>query len=167
MTRRQLPPATTLETQRATQPEGVPDQVRAGPKVAAIPSIRLEAVAKRFGLVAAVNGVSLTLAKGQLLALLGPSGCGKTTLLRLIAGFEPLDGGTIEIGGVRVGGSGLHVPPERRRVGMVFQEYALFPHLSVGEYCLRPPPLRRRCQEARGRSNCNGRPCGPRAPPSP
>jgi iron(III) transport system ATP-binding protein len=104
-----------------------------GPTVDVIPSIRLEGVVKRFGAVEAVNGVSVTLAKGQLLALLGPSGCGKTTLLRLIAGFEPLDEGAIEIGGMRVAGRGLHVPPERRRVGMVFQEYALFPHLTVGQ----------------------------------
>jgi iron(III) transport system ATP-binding protein len=111
----------------------VTDPVPAGPVVAATPSIRLENVVRRFGTVAAVNGVSLALAKGQLLALLGPSGCGKTTLLRMIAGFEPLDDGTIAIGGERVAGRGLHVPPERRRVGMVFQEYALFPHLNVGQ----------------------------------
>jgi iron(III) transport system ATP-binding protein len=69
---------------------------------------------------------------------LGPSGCGKTTTLRLIAGFETLDAGTIEIGGQVVagqsaGGPGIHLPPERRRIGMVFQEYALFPHLCVAE----------------------------------
>ncbi len=95
------------------------------------PEIRLEGVLKRFGAVGAANGVSLRLEKGQLLALLGPSGCGKTTTLRLIAGFEEVDGGEIEIGGQVVASSRLHLPPERRRVGMVFQEYALFPHLSV------------------------------------
>ena len=95
------------------------------------PEIRLEGVVKRFGRVGAANGVSLSLEKGQLMALLGPSGCGKTTTLRLIAGFEEVDAGEIEIGGQVVASSRLHLPPERRRVGMVFQEYALFPHLSV------------------------------------
>lgn len=83
--------------------------------------------------VSAVNGVSLELAKGQLLALLGPSGCGKTTTLRLLAGFERLDAGAIDIGCQPVAGPGLHLPPEQRRIGMVFQEYALFPHLTIAE----------------------------------
>ena len=88
-------------------------------------------IAKRYAQVSAVKQVSFELPKGQLMALLGPSGCGKTTTLRLIAGFERLDRGEIEIGGKRVAGPGLHLPPERRSIGMVFQEYALFPHLSV------------------------------------
>lgn len=96
-------------------------------------AIRLENVVKHFDDVGAANGVSLTLAEGQLLALLGPSGCGKTTTLRLIAGFERLDSGSIEIGGRLVAGPRLHLPPEKRRVGMVFQEYALFPHMTVAE----------------------------------
>ena len=96
-------------------------------------AVRLHQVVKRFASVGAVNGVSLELPRGQLMALLGPSGCGKTTTLRLIAGFERLDHGEIEIGHARVAGPGLHLPPERRRVGMVFQEYALFPHLSVAQ----------------------------------
>ncbi len=96
-------------------------------------SLRLTGVSKRFGGVEAAKDVSFQLRKGQLLALLGPSGCGKTTTLRLIAGFEAPDGGSIEIGGRLMAGPGVFVPPERRRIGMVFQEYALFPHLSVAE----------------------------------
>jgi iron(III) transport system ATP-binding protein len=95
--------------------------------------LRLENLEKRFDDVDAVNGVSLDVPTGTLLALLGPSGCGKTTTLRLVAGFERLDGGVIEIGGHRVAGPGLHLPPEKRRIGMVFQEYALFPHMSVAD----------------------------------
>lgn len=75
--------------------------------------------------------VSLSVRAGQIMALLGPSGCGKTTTLRLIAGFEWLDGGTIAINGRVVASEAERVPAEERRVGMVFQEYALFPHLSV------------------------------------
>lgn len=88
---------------------------------------------KLFGEVPAARSVDLELPKGQLMALLGPSGCGKTTTLRLIAGFERLDQGEIEIGGQIVARDNFHLPPERRRVGMVFQEYALFPHLTVGQ----------------------------------
>ena len=94
-------------------------------------AIRCLGVTKRFGAVKAVDGVSFTLAKGRILALLGPSGCGKTTTLRLLAGFERPDAGIIEIGGRVVVGNGLFVPPEKRRVGMVFQDYALFPHMDV------------------------------------
>ncbi|MCC6627883.1 MAG: ABC transporter ATP-binding protein [Chloroflexi bacterium] len=93
--------------------------------------MRCTGLVKRFGAITAVNGVDLTLARGQFLALLGPSGCGKTTVLRLIAGFETPDAGAIEIAGQRVAGPGFSQPPERRRVGMVFQDYALFPHLDV------------------------------------
>ncbi|TCJ20463.1 ABC transporter ATP-binding protein [Rubrobacter taiwanensis] len=93
--------------------------------------VRLSGVSKRFGPVEAVRNLHLTLQKGRILALLGPSGCGKTTTLRLLAGFERPDSGEIEIAGRTVAGGGRHVPPEHRRVGMVFQDYALFPHLSV------------------------------------
>ena len=86
---------------------------------------------KRFETVQALRDFSLSLQAGQLLALLGPSGCGKTTTLRLIAGFERPDSGEIHIEGRAVAGPGGHVPPENRRVGMVFQDYALFPHLDV------------------------------------
>jgi len=82
---------------------------------------------------AAVSDVSLDLATGEILALLGPSGCGKTTLLRLIAGFEVPQQGRITIAGTPVCGGAAAVPPERRSVGMVFQDFALFPHLTVAE----------------------------------
>ena len=84
-------------------------------------------VVKHFGDQAAVDGASLSVNGGEIVALLGPSGCGKTTTLRLIAGFEPLDAGTIAIGGVDI----ATLPPYRRDIGLVFQDYALFPHLTV------------------------------------
>ena len=79
----------------------------------------------------AVDGVSLALREGQIGALIGPSGCGKTTLLRAVAGLERASGGRIALQGETVTGDGRHVPPERRRIGMVFQDHALFPHLTV------------------------------------
>jgi iron(III) transport system ATP-binding protein len=97
--------------------------------------LRVEGVTKQFPSMAfpAVNQVTLTLSQGELLSLLGPSGCGKTTLLRLIAGFEQPQAGTIELDGQVVAGQGRWLPPERRNLGMVFQDYALFPHLTVAE----------------------------------
>ncbi|MBS0544024.1 MAG: ABC transporter ATP-binding protein [Proteobacteria bacterium] len=86
-----------------------------------------------FGSHQVVHRLSLQLEKGQIGCLLGPSGCGKTTVLRCIAGFEPLAGGKIRLDGAIVSGAGVHLPPERRRIGMVFQDYALFPHLTVAE----------------------------------
>ncbi len=80
-----------------------------------------------------VRGISFTLARGAIGCLLGPSGCGKTTVLRCIAGFETPQSGVIRLGGRELSGSGAPVPPERRGIGMVFQDYALFPHLSVAE----------------------------------
>ncbi len=94
-------------------------------------AIRCENVTKRFGSVLAVDQVDLTVAPGEFLSLLGPSGCGKTTFLRLIAGFEAPDSGAIDIGDLRVVGPKRWIMPERRRVGMVFQDYALFPHMTV------------------------------------
>src|SRR5205085_9092167 len=81
----------------------------------------------------ALRDLSLEVGEGTLLSILGPSGCGKTTALRAIAGFEHPQTGEIRIGGRTVSGPGQWVPPEHRGVGMVFQDYALFPHLTVAE----------------------------------
>ncbi|MFI5617618.1 ABC transporter ATP-binding protein [Streptomyces sp. NPDC051567] len=78
-----------------------------------------------------LDGLGLTVGEGELAAVLGPSGCGKTTLLRVIAGFVAPDAGEVVLGGRTISGPGVHVPPERRGVGIVAQEGALFPHLSV------------------------------------
>ena len=88
-------------------------------------------VTKRYGAVAAVLDSELCVERGEFVALLGPSGCGKTTLLRVIAGFERPDAGEIAIEGRPVAGADVWVPAHARGIGMVFQEYALFPHLSV------------------------------------
>jgi ABC-type sugar transport system ATPase subunit len=89
--------------------------------------VRFERVTKRFGAHRALDGITLDVESGECLVLLGPSGCGKTTLLRLLAGLEPLDAGEIWIGDRRVD----QLEPARRDVAMVFQNYALYPHLSV------------------------------------
>jgi spermidine/putrescine transport system ATP-binding protein len=95
----------------------------------------LDRVSKRFDAAdaPAVDGLSLRVAEGEILALLGPSGCGKTTTLRLIAGLESPDAGTITLRGQVVAGPGRAVPPEERGIGIVFQDYALFPHLTVAD----------------------------------
>ena len=94
-------------------------------------AVRCSDITRSFGRTPAIQHVSLELEQGKFLALLGPSGCGKTTLLRLIAGFEVPDSGTIEVGGRMVSSPAVFVPPESRRVSIVFQDYALFPHLDV------------------------------------
>ena len=94
-----------------------------------MPFLEIENVGKSFDSQLVLDGVSLTVGEGEVLALLGPSGSGKTTLLRIIAGFEKPNEGTIRAGGEAID----HLPPSRRGFGMVFQHYALFPHMSVGE----------------------------------
>jgi iron(III) transport system ATP-binding protein len=94
-------------------------------------ALRTLGLTKHYGEVVAVDDADLDVVEGEFLGVLGPSGCGKTTLLRLVAGFERPDAGGIEIAGHVVAGPRRHDPPERRRIGMVFQESALFPHLDV------------------------------------
>ena len=97
------------------------------------PALRAEGLSRHYGGVTAVDDFSLEVAPGEFCAILGPSGSGKTTALRLIAGFERPDGGTLELFGEPVAGGSTFVAPDRRDVGMVFQDYALFPHMNVAE----------------------------------
>jgi ABC-type Fe3+/spermidine/putrescine transport system ATPase subunit len=94
-----------------------------------MPLLSLKNLSKRFDKTAAVTDVSLDVERGEFFGLLGPSGCGKTTTLRMIAGLEQPDSGTIEFDGRNI----TNLPAERRGFGMVFQNYALFPHLNVFE----------------------------------
>src|SRR3984885_8525567 len=98
-----------------------------------MPVMALEAVGvwKSYGEVPVLRGASLSVSSGSLTAILGASGAGKTTLLRVIAGFESADEGTVTLGGVTVDSGRGHVPPERRHIGYVPQDGALFPHLTV------------------------------------
>jgi iron(III) transport system ATP-binding protein len=114
--------------------------------------IRLEGVTKRFGTVMAVHGVTLEIADREFVTLLGPSGCGKTTLLRVIAGFAAPDAGTIRAGDEVLSTPAAVVPPERRGMGMVFQNYAVWPHKTVYENVAFGLEIRRvRRAEARAR----------------
>ncbi|WP_028028358.1 ABC transporter ATP-binding protein [Gemmobacter nectariphilus] len=97
------------------------------------PRLTAQGLVRRFGGRAVVDDVSLTIAAGQVTCLLGPSGCGKSTTLRMIAGVETPDAGIVAIDGQTVCGQGAQVPPERRSVGLMFQDFALFPHLSVAD----------------------------------
>ena len=94
-------------------------------------AVVLAGITKSFDGFSVLRGLDLSIAPGSVTALLGPSGCGKTTALRIVAGLEDADAGTVEIGGVVASGQGVNVPTEQRRVGMIFQNGALFPHLSV------------------------------------
>ncbi|ESS06315.1 MAG: ABC-type spermidine/putrescine transport system, ATPase component [uncultured archaeon A07HB70] len=95
--------------------------------------LELDDVSKSFGDEAVIDDLSLSVREGEILTLLGPSGCGKTTTLRLVAGLDRPDAGTVRLHGETVSGPESHVPPEDRGVGVVFQEFALFPHLTAAE----------------------------------
>ena len=97
------------------------------------PRLVVQGLSRSFGGRPVVEDVSLVVMPGQVTCLLGPSGCGKSTTLRMIAGVERLDAGTIRIDGAEVAAQGRHTPPEARSVGLMFQDFALFPHLTVAE----------------------------------
>ena len=98
-----------------------------------MPGVALKTLTKRYGEVAAVEGLSLDVEPGELVSLLGPSGCGKTTTLRLVAGFLPPESGEIWVGERCLSSAAAVVPPERRRMAMIFQSYALWPHMTVAQ----------------------------------
>ncbi|HEV8533925.1 MAG TPA: ABC transporter ATP-binding protein [Methylomirabilota bacterium] len=98
-----------------------------------MPGIRIRGLHKRYGDVAAVDGLDLDVKPGELVALLGPSGCGKTTTLRVVAGFLKPDAGEVWVGDRCLSSPATVIPPERRRMGMIFQSYALWPHMTVAQ----------------------------------
>lgn len=123
------------------------------------PVLEVRDIECRYDADAVVSGLSFHLRQGAIACLLGPSGCGKTTALRAIAGFEPLHAGCIVLRGERVSAPGFTLPPEKRRIGMVFQEYALFPHMSVAEnvgFGLRGGDKRARVEELMGLADLDG-----------
>ncbi|MES3004307.1 MAG: ABC transporter ATP-binding protein [Pseudomonadota bacterium] len=113
--------------------------------------VELTGLTKRYAGVPVVNDVSLSIGKGQLVCLLGPSGCGKTTTLRLIAGFAQPDGGEISVGGRRISSPGASEAPERRNMSMIFQSYALWPHMTVYENVAYGLRLRKLAKDEIGR----------------
>ena len=98
-----------------------------------MPGVTITGLTKRYGDVAAVEALDLEVAPGELVALLGPSGCGKTTTLRLVAGFLPPEAGEIRVGDRCLSSPAAVVPPERRKMAMIFQSYALWPHMTVAQ----------------------------------
>jgi len=116
-----------------------------------MPGVEIEGVCKRFGPRVILDGVTFTVEPGEGICLFGPSGCGKTTLLRVIAGLERPNAGRVALHGRRVAGEGVWTPPERRGVGFVFQDFALWPHMSVEQHLAFV--LRRRIRSRRERSD--------------
>jgi len=98
-----------------------------------VPGVSIRGLRKRYGDVAAVDGLDLEVKPGELVALLGPSGCGKTTTLRVVAGFLAPDSGEVWVGDRCLSSPATVIPPERRRMGMIFQSYALWPHMTVAQ----------------------------------
>ncbi len=117
------------ETQAKDRPAGWGRRGTAGATIAGL--LAFEHVSRRFGAADAVCGVSFELQPGEIVCLLGPSGCGKTTLLRIAAGIERPSSGRVLIDGAEVAGPSRYVPPEKRNIGLMFQDFALFPHLSI------------------------------------
>lgn len=113
-------------------------------------AVSLRGVSKSFGDVVALHPTDLDISEGEFFSILGPSGSGKTTVLRLIAGFEQADTGTISLGDADV----TSKPPFERHVNTVFQDYALFPHLTVRENVEYGPKVRRQRPEPRSTSSC-------------
>jgi len=120
------------ETHHTVQTEHGVDAPRDAPDADSI-ALELDGVTKRYGTETAVEDVSLAVREGELFTLLGPSGCGKTTTLRLLAGLEGPTEGTVSIAGAAVADAERASPPNERDVGLVFQDFALFPHLTVAE----------------------------------
>ena len=110
-------------------------------------ALAVERLSKSFGSVKAVDNVSFAVSPGEFLTLLGPSGSGKTTILRLLGGFEYPDAGDIILGGETVN----HLPPYRRNIGVVFQKYALFPHMTVADNVAFPLRQRKVAADERNR----------------
>ena len=108
-----------------------------------MPQVTIAGLTKRFGDALAVDRMDLDVEDGSLTTFLGPSGCGKTTTLRMVAGLEVPSAGTIAIGDEVMYGEGVFVPPEKRQIGMVFQSYAIWPHMSVFENVAYPLKVRR------------------------
>src|ERR671931_2471232 len=121
-----------------------------------MPGVAIKALTRHYGDVGALDALSLDVAPGELVAILGPSGCGKTTTLRLVAGFLTPEAGEIWVGDRCLSSPAAVVPPERRRMAMIFQSYALWPHMTVAQnvaYGLRfKPDLGRGERERRVRA---------------
>lgn len=133
----------TAASTATTRPQPRPARTPAAGEDATL--LRLAGVTRVFGREVAVNRIDLEIRRGEVFALLGPSGCGKSTTLRMIAGLEPLDEGTITMEGRVLADAGSHrsLPPERRNIGIVFQSYAIWPHMTVAENVAFPLKMRR------------------------